>query len=307
MWYLSSRGKPLIDPPFHRFFDFISPGADRFAILTSLLPEMGLPYLVLPVAGNRHIVISPSGVEGGLPFQGRGAVTILAAHYDRVSGSPGANDNSAAVFLLLKAARKLWDRSSAPWLVILTDKEELRAGQGLREQGSYTLGETLRRGGLRGARIFTFDACGTGDTLVISTVTDTLLRNEPGIGALRTRSSIRTLRDRALRAARDLSLDRVLLLPTPFSDDAGFLRAGIGAQTITVLPRAEASAFASLVRARPEFSGALISREQARKTGLALIPATWRRLNTGGDTHHQLSPEHFDTVVRFAEQLCEGF
>jgi hypothetical protein len=305
MWYLNSRGKPLIDPPFHRFFDFISPGADRFAILTSLLPEMGLSYLVLPVAGNRHILISPSGIEGG-PFQGLGAVTILAAHYDRVSGSPGANDNSAAVFLLLKAARKLWDRPGAPWLVILTDKEELQAGQGLREQGSYSLGETLRHGGLRGARIFTFDACGTGDTLVISTVTDTLLRNEQGIGAVRTRSSIRTLRDRALRAARDLSLDRVLLLPTPFSDDAGFLRAGISAQTITVLPRAEASAFASLVRARPEFSGALINRERARETGLSLIPATWRRLNTDSDTHHQLSPEYFDTVVRFAERLCEG-
>jgi hypothetical protein len=304
MWYLSSRGKPLTDPPFHRFSDFISPGADRFTILKALLLEMGLPYQVLPVAGNRHILISPSGIDRGLPFRGRGAATILAAHYDRVPGSPGANDNSAAVFLLIRAAQKLWDRGSAPWLIILTDKEELQAGQGLREQGSYSLGEALLRGGLRGARIFTFDACGTGDTLVISTVTDTLLRNEGGPGAIRTRSSIRTLRDRALRAARDLNMDRVLLLPTPFSDDAGFLRAGISAQTITVLPQAEASAFASLVRARPEFSGALISRERARETGLTRIPATWRRLNTQGDTHHQLSPEHFDTVVRFAERLC---
>jgi hypothetical protein len=305
MWYLTSRGKALTDPPFHRFADFIGPRADRFAILTSLLPEMGLRHLVLPVAGNRHIVISPPGTEQGFPFQGR-AVTILTAHYDRVAGSPGANDNSAAVFLLLKAARRLGNQGGAPWLLILTDKEELGPGQGLREQGSYSLGETLRRGGLGKARIFSFDACGTGDTLVISTVTDTLLRNEEGTGALRTRSSFRALRDRALRAARDLSLDRVLLLPTPFSDDAGFLRAGISAQTITVLPRAEASAFASLVRSRPELSGALISRERARETGPAHIPATWRRLNTEGDTHYQLSPEHFDTVIRFAEELCRG-
>jgi hypothetical protein len=310
MWYLRSRGKPLADPPFHRFFDFVSPGADRFAVLASLLPEMGLRYLVLPVAGNRHFLIKPLKVETkaetGLPPRGRRAVTILAAHYDRVAGSPGANDNSVAVFLLLKAAQKLWGREAPPWIVILTDKEELGAGQGLREQGSYSLGETLRRGGLGGARIFIFDACGTGDTLVISTVTDTLLRNERGAGALHTRSAIQSLRDRALKAARELGLDRVLLLPTPFSDDAGFLRAGISAQTITVLPQAEASAFASLVRARPELSGALISREQAREAGGALIPATWRRLNTNSDTHHKLSPEHFDTVIRFAEKLCEG-
>jgi hypothetical protein len=306
MWYLRGRGKPLTEPPFHRFFDFISPGADRFAVLASLLPEMGLRYMVLPVAGNRHFLINPLQAETELPPRGRRAVTILAAHYDRAAGSPGANDNSAAVFLLLKAAQKLREREAPPWIVILTDKEELGAGQGLREQGSYSLGETMRRGGMGEARIFIFDACGTGDTLVISTVTDTLLRNERGTGALRTRSAVQALRGRALKAARELGLNRVLLLPTPFSDDAGFLRAGISAQTITVLPQAEASAFASLVRARPELSGALISRERAREAGPALIPATWRRLNTNSDTHHKLSPEHFGTVIRFAEKLCEG-
>ncbi|MDR0668630.1 MAG: M28 family peptidase [Treponema sp.] len=304
MRYLSSRGKPLVEPPFHRFFEFIDPGADRFDVLKSLLPEMGLNYLVLPVAGNRHILIFPSPAAN--PLQGYRAAMVLAAHYDRVPGSPGANDNSAAVFLLLRVAQKLKGRGVIPWLVILTDKEELRQGQGIREQGSYSLGEALRRVGLREAQVFIFDACGTGDTLVISTVADTLLRNEGGVGAGHTRLVIRSLRERALRAARDLGMNRVVLLPTPFSDDAGFLRAGISAQIITVLPQAEASAFASLVRSRPEFSGALISRELAREAETALIPKTWRRLNTGSDTHHKLSPEHFDMVIRFAEELCKG-
>jgi hypothetical protein len=302
MRYLNSRGKPLTEAPFHRFFDFIGPGADRFAILKSLLPEMGLNYLVLPVAGNRHFLIFPSPADN--PLQGCRAARVLAAHYDRAKGSPGANDNSIAVFLLLRTAQKLRDRNAVPWMIILTDKEELQSGQGIRDQGSYSLGAALRRGGLKGAQVFIFDACGTGDTLVISTVTDMLLRNEQGAGAVRTRFLIRSLRERALRTARDLGMDRVLLLPTPFSDDAGFLRAGIGAQTITVLPQAEASAFASLVRSRPEFMGVLISREQAQKTGTAQIPQTWSRLNTNGDTYHKLSPEHFDATIRFAEELC---
>jgi hypothetical protein len=299
MRYLSNRGKPLTEPPFHRFFEFISPGARRFDILRSLLPEMGLKHLVFPVAGNRHFLIFPQGEE--LPFHGRRPSMVLAAHYDRAPGSPGANDNSAAVFLLLQAAQKT--RSPASWMIILTDKEELQDGQGIRDQGAYSLGEALRRGGIGAAKVFIFDACGAGDTLVISTCTDRLLRDETGAGALRIRSSIRVLRDQALRAARSIGLERVVLLPTPFSDDVGFLRSGISAQTSTALPLAEASAFASVLRARPELTGALISREQARGLGTGLIPKTWRRLNTPGDTFHRLSPEHFDMVSRFAGEL----
>ncbi|MDR3249157.1 MAG: M28 family peptidase [Treponema sp.] len=310
MRYLNNKGKPLIDPPFHRFFEFTDLNAERFNILRSLLGEMRLNYLILPIAGNRHFLIFPSqaGVSGSIPFQGRRGVQILAAHYDRAPGSPGANDNSVSVFLLLKTAQKLQaeNLASLPWIIILTDKEELHYGQGIREQGSYSLAETLRLGGLGLARVFIFDACGTGDTLVISTGTDHLLRNETGTGAQHTRTSIQVLRDRALSAARDLNLDKVFLLPTPFSDDAGFLRAGLSAQTITVLPEAEASAFASLVRSKPELAGALISREQARGIGQRSIPETWRRLNGAGDTHYKLSPEHFDMVARFAEQLCKG-
>jgi hypothetical protein len=297
MRYLSSRGKPLTEPPFHRFFEFIAPEAKRFDILKSLLPEMGLNHLVFPVGGNRHFLIFPPG----LPLQNRPSL-VLAAHYDRAPGSPGANDNSAAVFLLLQAARK----SQGPWMIILTDKEELGEGQGIRDQGAYSLGEALRRSGIGAAKLFIFDACGAGDTLVISTGTDRLLQNEMGTGALRARFSIRALRDQALRAARNIGLDRVVLLPTPFSDDAGFLRSGISAQTITALPRAEASAFASVVRTRPELAGALISREQARGLEGALIPETWRRLNTPGDTCHKLRPECFDMVSRFAAELLRG-
>ncbi|MDR0400588.1 MAG: M28 family peptidase [Treponema sp.] len=303
MRYLSSGGKSLTEPPFHRFFEFIAPSAKRFEVLQSLLPEMGLHYMVFPVAGNRHFFIFPPGM--GLPFRDRRPSMVLAAHYDRAPGSPGANDNSAAVFLLLRAAKRCSVRGRAPWMIILTDKEELREGQGLREQGAYSLGESLRRSGIKRARLFIFDACGAGDTLIISTGTDRLLQNETGPGAVHIRFLIQDLRNRALQSARNIGLNRVLLLPTPFSDDAGFLRSGIAAQTITALPRKEASAFAALIRARPELAGALISREQA-EGNTELFPATWRRLNSPGDTHYKLSPEYFDMISRFAGDLLRG-
>jgi hypothetical protein len=98
-------------------------------------------------------------------------------------------------------------------------------------------------------------------------------------------------------------MDRVLLVPTPFSDDAGFLRAGLAAQTITVLPGSEASSLASLLRTKPELINALVSRDA--QDARLLLPATWRRLNGPGDTPGKLTPQHFKRVVNFAYELYE--
>jgi hypothetical protein len=108
-------------------------------------------------------------------------------------------------------------------------------------------------------------------------------------------------------------MEKVLLVPTPFSDDAGFLRAGLAAQTITVLPSAEAASLASLLRTKPEFIDALISREALSatklnpRTGAKLqLPETWRNLNGPGDSPHRLTPKHYNRVVRFACELCRS-
>jgi hypothetical protein len=308
MNFLDIRGKPSrgaswrpTDPPYNRFFDFIASGADRFGIIKSLLEEFHLTSLVLPVAGNRHFFVFPRGQS--LKSLGHKPI-VLAAHYDRVPRSPGANDNSAAIFHLLKAALKLEEQRAGKWIIIFTDKEELEAGEGITSQGSYTLAETLRQGGLGGARIFIFDACGAGDTLIISTTTDRLLRNDEGPGIRKARRHTQELRRHALETARKLNMEKVLLLPTPFSDDAGFLRAGIPAQTITMLPAAEASPFASHLRGQPDFSDALLSREIRETADTQLIPETWRSLNSPDDSHLRLTPEYYGQIVGFAAGLC---
>jgi hypothetical protein len=307
--FLKLRGKPLAEPPYNRFFDFIAPGADRFGILKNMLEELHFNSMVLPIAGNRHFFVFPWGQslqfssKNGFPFRGQSPI-VLAAHYDRVPQSPGANDNSAAVFQLIKTALRLEARMIGNWIIIFTDKEELSAGEGITNQGSYTLAETLLKGGLSKARVYIFDACGAGDTLIISTTTDHLLRNDTGPGIRKAKQHIQGLRDHALEAARNLNLQKVLLLPTPFSDDAGFLRAGIPAQTITMLPGAEASPFAALLRGQPDFSDALLSREIQETANKQRIPKTWRSLNGPADSHLRLTPEYYDQIVRFAIDLC---
>jgi hypothetical protein len=204
---------------------------------------------------------------------------------------------------------KLRERENENWLIIFTDKEELSSGQGIREQGSYTLARALREAGLKGNRFYIFDACGTGDTLIISTTADHLMKNEAdknaafaNMGIARARKQVQSLRNHALETARRLVMDKVLLAPTPFSDDAGFLRAGIAAQTITALPSAEAACLAALQH-KSGFTDALVSRE-ATPRFRRLIPETWRTLNGPGDRLSRLTPEHFKQVVRFACELC---
>ncbi|GHV89239.1 hypothetical protein AGMMS50267_15990 [Spirochaetia bacterium] len=305
--------------PYHRFAEFIAPDADRRGILRSLLGELGLPFLPVTIAGNCHFFVGPEPLlrlpvplcsESRPPQPTNHSPVnlevVLCAHYDRVAGSPGANDNSAAVFQLIETAVKLRDAQKAGWRVILTDKEELSPGEHIRDQGSYSLARALREAGQGGGEFFIFDACGVGDTLIISTMADYMMKDTDGLEIAKVRRQTKRLRNRALETARKLAMDKVLLAPVPFSDDLGFLGGGITAQTITVLPAKEASDLAGNLRGVPGFTGALIKGELRTPRLLSLIPETWRTLNSGEDRAEHLTPEHYKQVVRFAASLCGG-
>lgn len=270
-------------------------------MLKALLEKLGLSHEVVSIRGNRHFLLGPGT---GSRAYGSSAV-ILVAHYDRVIDSPGANDNSAAVFELLDAAIRLRRKRANGWLIIFTDKEELGHGERLIDQGAYSLAEKLIASGLGRPKVFIFDACGSGDTFIISTTAEYLLRNENRAGGARTRILLSRLRTRALETIRRLRIKRVCLLPTPFSDDAGFLRAGLAAQTITVLPADEAAAFAMLLRGAPAYIDALFRDNAPVSLDSSLIPRTWRRLNSPDDTRPYLTPQSFSEVTRFICGLCE--
>jgi hypothetical protein len=289
-------------PPYHRFNDFINTKNQRFDVLMSLLDELKLEFSVVNIAGKRHIFLASSSHparEGK-----KKALTVLAAHYDRKEGSPGANDNGAAVFMLIEAALNLRGRTAGNWLIIFTDKEELEDGESLTAQGAYSLACGLKETRLETCNFFIFDACGRGDTLIISKTAGYLLKNERGGNIAPLKNRLRLLQLRAMDAAKNCLDGRFLLLPTPFSDDAGFLRAGLAAQTITVLPAEEASAFSSFVRRNELYINALISSEQQKRRGIEHIPRTWRLLNSPEDTAEHLDMNNFESVAHFAVELC---
>jgi len=307
---LSKKQNWADQSPYERFFDFIAPEANRFLVLLEHIQDLGLNSLIIAIERNRHFFIFPKGINlklspgDAFPFNGE-SPTVLTAHYDRVPGSPGANDNSAAVFQLLKTALKLDELDLDQWIIIFTDKEELQNGEGFKEQGSYGLAKKLRQLGLLNAQIFNFDACGTGEVFVFSGTTDYLLDKNEKPGFRRVIQRVKKLRKKVLETARRLTLSHVLSVPTPFSDDAGFLQGGLPAQTITMLPENEASHLASLLRNHPEFVDQLISGSIKDDADRQHIPETWRAINGPEDIPARLTPEHYDRIVRFAVELCK--
>jgi len=297
--------------PWNRFNNFITPDIDRFTVLKNILEETGLKYKVITISGNRHFFISPPQGEApkstnGIIHEPKKKQTILVAHYDRVSGSQGANDNSTAVFLLIETALKLLKNNIQNWYIIFTDKEELTSGEGIKNQGAYTLAAGLISAGLEHARVYNFDACGRGDTLIISTSAEHLVKNENSERINKFRTSIKDLQEYALEKAKHLGIGKVMLAPTPFSDDAGFLHAGLAAQTITVLPSNESSKLISMLRRDPAFAHVLVNQKSRNAGSQLLIPETWQILNTAKDSVSRLTPENFYIVLRFAESLCKG-
>ena len=314
----SSAGKSIKTPewakhsPYDRYFDFIAPDADRYAILTKQISALNFNSTVINVEGNNHIFIFPPGqkslrsASGVFPFSGTSPY-LFSAHYDRVDGSPGANDNSIAVFHLLNAAVTLAQKGIDRWMIVFTDKEELIAGESFEKQGSFTLAKKIKDWGLEKAKIFNFDACGSGNVFIISTTTDLILKTgghdvSPNIRDII--KNIASLRNHALEISQKLRLERVLLAPTPFSDDVGFLRAGLAAQTVTMLPVNEAAQYEALLRDRPDFGNLIISGEVKAPNEYRRLPETWRSLNNAQDTVSRLTPEYFKTFVNFVVELC---
>jgi len=295
--------------PYDRFNYFIAAKVDRYKALLATIEKMSLNSLVITISGNRHIFIFPPKrklprpLGSALPFQGESPY-MLVAHYDRVEGSPGANDNSIAVFHLLRSATILTQRGLDNWIILFTDKEELNAGENFEAQGSFTLAQKLKTWGHEKSKIFNFDACGIGDTFIFSNLTDAVLAKSDRPNIQKIKNDIQNLRNHALKTANLLHLEKYLIAPAPFCDDMGFLRAGYAVQTITMLPSGEVSLYEEILRKHPDFTQLLISGEIKKPPHRQHLPATWKNLNNASDTAARLTPQYFDLAVNLMVELC---
>ena len=87
------------------------------------------------VGGARYVNVLAS--TGAAPH---GPLTVLAAHYDTVPGTPGADDNASGVAVLLEVARRLGPFPPPHLVLAACGTEEV---QGVEDKGSFALARAL--------------------------------------------------------------------------------------------------------------------------------------------------------------------
>ncbi len=265
---------------------------DRFSFLTTLLEWKNIPYDILSGGGN-HILVKPLGNR---PFLKDHCRKILTAHYDRVPGTPGANDNAAAVFSLLRHI-DLLQSADFPHntLLLFTDKEELSDGSSIMDQGAWRLGEIWPEKQKEKDLFIVFDMCGIGDTLIWGRTAAKL----PGINLKRVASVYDALTDLLLRYSRREMMD----INGLFSDDLGLLLQGLTALQISLLPWKEARTWKDSLSENEADSRELELPLTARELREASLPPSWRNNHSREDRVETLDPRSFNLMDSFLRDL----
>ena len=269
---------------------------DRYDFLTTLLEWKNIPYDILSAGGN-HILVKPLGYK---PFLKDHCRKILTAHYDRVPHSPGANDNAASVFSLLRHIDLL---QSADYphntLLLFTDREELSDGSSIMDQGAWRLGEIWPEKHKDNDLFIVFDMCGIGDTLIWGRTAAKL----PGINLKRVASVYDALTDLLLRYSRREMMD----INGLFSDDLGFLLQGMTALQISLLPWKEAkdwkSSLSPDLKSSRETDISIRMPLTAHELREASLPPSWRKNHSPEDRVETLDPKSFHLMDSFLRDL----
>ena len=148
-----------------------------------------------------------------------GPHVLLGAHYDTHEGSCGANDNAAAVCILLALAEELKRRGIAAEIVFFDGEETGRAGS------KYYLSQLAE--GAASAMV-NLDVCGYGDTLCV--------RARKRVDALGPFLDKKRLAAHAGQAVCYL----------PESDDVTFTKGHVPALSVAMMPRWDTAIIASM-------------------------------------------------------------
>lgn len=271
---------PLRLPPW--FDAFLELKADRLGLLLAALKAIGLEPASVELAGTRSIIVPPPSLDR------RYRLKLLSAHYDRVSGTPGALDNSAACLQLFKLLAEGGERFNT--LCVFTDREELSDGDATR-QGSYALGLALSSLGYHRPLACTLDVCGRGDTLLLSG-SARRLAGRTGVAQDAARDALSAQAELARLMAGRASVSRIDL---PFGEDLGYMLSGIPAVAVGVLPSLEARALAREQSVPPWAS---LTEPGGRS------PATWRVLHGAGDVPSLYTASAFALMERFLARFA---
>jgi len=273
---------------------FCDAGADRFALLRSSLERRGIPYEIIPIGDARHLA---------LPLPRSSAMddeyyrVTLVAHYDRVDGTPGANDNAAAVFQLLlhwEEIRKYGWRHRTQ--VLFTDREELTGSMRGTDQGSWHLARHLKRLGAENILFFVLDMCGIGDTPIWGRSVRKAGLPPPGDAVTRAYEVMEGFLKRFTRGT-DYGVNPM------FSDDLGLLLGGYPAMQLSLLPHSEADELARISGSAP-FEADPEAPARARDAIRADLPVSWRSNHGPDDDVETLEDGAFLLMSRILRDLA---
>jgi hypothetical protein len=274
--------------------------------------SLSLDARVVATGGARHVVVAFPG-----PRPARSRPLVLAAHHDRVEGTPGALDNSAACLQLLDLASRLRDRPPPRALALaFTDAEELGSERGPAEQGSLALAGALRSLGWDDAAAICLDVTGRGDAPFVASPGPAFSRGGPlanwaalSVGELSL--ALRRVVGDAVRAAspgrggREED-DECPELPAPYSDDLGFVLGGLPAVTLSLLPRAERDWWTAWSARSAEGEEARGGDPRSGGWGGASRPGTWRMLHGPGDTVSLLERRAFELMAVVLDRVARA-
>lgn len=290
------------------FQKFIAPDCDRRQFILDILKDFGVPAVPLSLEGAHHILVKFPPTAYNPQYKMK---TVLA-HYDRVDTSPGANDNSAAVFQIIYWARRLLRFPGFHNVqIIFSDGEEMGGSEGVSEQGAFGIATKFRSLGLTQQDVYAFDCCGRGDFVILS-------QAGKGKGSISFQRQFNSLVERTEDLIKSVAGRKWAPLPVPYSDNAGFLACGIPAVAITLLPAQEVVSYLRELKQHPGLQAAVMKSSQGQEVGTRKIkplepyqvqekmPMTWRLLHTEYDNLASLTPESFPLMEALLDALAKA-
>ena len=290
------------------FQKYIASDCDRLSFLQNYLSEQGVSSSVIPLGEKKHLYVNFPSTAYNPMFK----IKTIISHYDRVAGSPGANDNSLANFALADFASTLCkSRQVHNVRIFFTDGEELGA-EGVSSQGAFALADLFRKLGIVNDDVYVFDACGRGEVAILARAgLDSKIAGQ-------FKKKFLDLYERTQNLLRKSMPNSWMTLPVPYSDNAGFLACGIPAVAITFLPKDEVSFYYSNLMADKNLEKAVmncrIDSEPKNATDLSIqkfkyiekMPKTWRLFHTEYDNYLSLTSESYVLIKKILMQIAEA-
>jgi Zn-dependent M28 family amino/carboxypeptidase len=201
------------------------PNLAREAAVAAYLTARDVPF-----ERHRFVTFEGRGENFTVDIGSGDRILVLVAHHDAVPGSPGANDNAAAVGILLHLLERLPGRVPPGFRVRLL----FTAAEELGYLGARVYAREMPLAGVVG--VLSLELCGIGDALAVWDVGEETRFVQRVAGALE-----------GAGHRRDEGYHLVGRIPVFGSDHRAFAAAGVPAYGLTIVPLREAEALRRFV------------------------------------------------------------